>query len=119
MVAICLSAPAIPTIDQAYSKISNSITVEWAMVPGATSYLLTAKDGDTVIETMVATPPGTVTGLKAATLYQITIRSISAAGRSQASPPAQAKTGSWKFVPSESCLATWSYRTSAADASCD
>nr|XP_027777861.1 fibronectin type III domain-containing protein 7 [Marmota flaviventris] len=86
------TAPQIPTIDQAYSKISNSITVEWATVPGATSYLLTAEDGDTVIETMVANSPGTVTGLKAATLYQITIRSISAAGRSQASPPKQAKT---------------------------
>uniref|UniRef100_A0A8C9PYE5 Fibronectin type III domain containing 7 n=1 Tax=Spermophilus dauricus TaxID=99837 RepID=A0A8C9PYE5_SPEDA len=86
------TAPQIPTIDQAYSKISNSITVEWATVPGATSYLLTAEDGDTVIETMVANSPGTVTGLKAATLYQITIRSISASGRSQASPPKQAKT---------------------------
>nr|XP_035965793.1 fibronectin type III domain-containing protein 7 isoform X4 [Halichoerus grypus] len=85
-------APEIPTIDQAYSKISNSITVEWATVPGATSYLLTAEDGDTVIETMVANSPGTVTGLKAATLYEITVRSISATGRSQASPPKQAKT---------------------------
>ncbi|EPQ03870.1 Syntaxin-binding protein 3 [Myotis brandtii] len=85
-------APETPTIDQAYSKISNSITVEWATVPGATSYLLTAKDGDTVIETTVANSPGTVTGLKAATLYQITVSSISAAGRSQASPPTQAKT---------------------------
>nr|XP_014690623.2 fibronectin type III domain-containing protein 7 [Equus asinus] len=92
MVASAKTAPEIPTIDQAYSKISNSITVEWATVPGATSYLLTAKDGDTVIETMVASSPGTVTGLKAATLYQITVRSISAAGRSQASPPKQAKT---------------------------
>uniref|UniRef100_A0A286XGI6 Fibronectin type III domain containing 7 n=1 Tax=Cavia porcellus TaxID=10141 RepID=A0A286XGI6_CAVPO len=86
------TAPETPTIDQAYSKISNSITVEWATVPGATSYLLRAEDGDTVIETMVASSPGTVTGLKAATLYQITIRSISATGRSQASPPKQAKT---------------------------
>ncbi|XP_011933602.1 PREDICTED: fibronectin type III domain-containing protein 7 [Cercocebus atys] len=92
MVASAKSAPEIPTIDQAYSKISNSITVEWATVPGATSYLLSAEDGDTVIETMVANSPGTVTGLKAATLYEITIRSISAAGRSQASPPKQAKT---------------------------
>ncbi|KAM9685458.1 fibronectin type III domain-containing protein 7 [Trichechus inunguis] len=92
LVASEKTAPEIPTIDQAYSKISNSITVEWATVPGATSYLLTAEDGDTVIETMVANSPGTVTGLKAATLYQITIRSISAAGRSQASPPKQAKT---------------------------
>ncbi|XP_045147664.1 fibronectin type III domain-containing protein 7 [Echinops telfairi] len=86
------TAPEIPTIDQAYSKLSNSITVEWATVPGATSYLLTAENGGTVIETMVVHSPGTVTGLKAATLYQITVRSISAAGRSQASPPKQAKT---------------------------
>nr|KAF6413225.1 fibronectin type III domain containing 7 [Molossus molossus] len=92
MVASAKTAPEIPTIDQAYSKISNSITVEWATVPGATSYLLTAKDGDTIIETIVANSPGTVTGLKAATLYQITVRSISAAGRSQASPPKQANT---------------------------
>ncbi|ERE90005.1 fibronectin type III domain-containing protein 7 [Cricetulus griseus] len=76
----------------AYSKISNSITVEWTTVPGATGYLLTAEDGDTIIETTVASSPGTVTGLKAATLYQITIRSISASGRSQASSPKQAKT---------------------------
>ncbi|XP_024425752.2 fibronectin type III domain-containing protein 7 [Desmodus rotundus] len=92
MVASAKTAPEIPTIDQAYSKLSNSITVEWAAVPGATSYLLTAEDGDTVIETMVANSPGTVTGLKAATSYQITVRSISAAGKSQASPPKQAKT---------------------------
>ncbi|XP_012503992.1 PREDICTED: fibronectin type III domain-containing protein 7 [Propithecus coquereli] len=92
MVASAKTAPEIPTIDQAYSKISNSITVEWATVPGATSYLLRAEDGDTVIETVVASSPGTVTGLKAATLYQITVRSIGAAGRSQASPPTQAKT---------------------------
>ncbi|XP_021052147.1 fibronectin type III domain-containing protein 7 isoform X2 [Mus pahari] len=92
MVISSKTAPEIPTIDQAYSKISNSITVEWTTVPGATSYLLTAEDGNTVIETTVANSPGTVTGLKAATLYQITIRSISASGRSQASSPKQAKT---------------------------
>ncbi|XP_044889176.1 fibronectin type III domain-containing protein 7 isoform X4 [Felis catus] len=92
MVASANTAPEIPTIDQAYSKISTSITVEWATVPGATSYLLTAEDGDTVIETMVANSPGTVTGLKAATLYQITVRSVSATGRSPASLPKQAKT---------------------------
>ena len=72
--------------------------MEWATVPGATSYLLTAEDGGTVIETMVANSPGTVTGLKAATLYQITVRSVSATGRSPASLPKQAKTGSWILV---------------------
>ncbi|XP_013209484.1 fibronectin type III domain-containing protein 7 isoform X2 [Microtus ochrogaster] len=92
MVTSSKTAPEIPTIDQAYSKLSNSITVEWTAVPGATSYLLTAEDGDTVIETTVASSPGTVTGLKAATLYRITIRSISASGQSQASSPKQAKT---------------------------
>ncbi|CAO2599775.1 Fibronectin type III domain-containing protein 7, partial [Lemmus lemmus] len=86
------SVPEIPTIDQAYSKLSNSITVEWTAVPGATRYLLTAEDGDTVIETMVASSPGTVTGLKAATLYRITVSSISASGQTQASSPKQAKT---------------------------
>lgn len=88
-----LPAPEIPTIDQAYSKISNSITVEWSTVPGATSYLLTAEDGDTLIETMVASSPGTVTGLKAATVYRITVRSITTSGQSLASSPKQAKTG--------------------------
>nr|XP_017530571.2 fibronectin type III domain-containing protein 7 [Manis javanica] len=92
MIASAKKAPEIPTIDQAYSKLSNSITVEWGTVPGATSYLLMAEDGDTVIETMVARSPGTVSGLKAATLYQVTVRSVSATGRSQASPPKQANT---------------------------
>ncbi|KAM3841784.1 fibronectin type III domain-containing protein 7 [Vipera latastei] len=87
-----LTAPEIPIIDQAYSKLSTSITVEWAAVTGASSYLLTAQDGETVIETIVTNSPGTVTGLKAATLYKITIRSVNTGGRSQLSPPKKAKT---------------------------
>ncbi|XP_034635954.1 fibronectin type III domain-containing protein 7 isoform X2 [Trachemys scripta elegans] len=87
-----LTAPEIPVIDQAYSKLSNSITVEWAGVPGATSYLLTAQDGESFIETIVINSPGTVTGLKAATLYKITIRSINSGGRSLPSPSKKAKT---------------------------
>ncbi|XP_034978901.2 fibronectin type III domain-containing protein 7 [Zootoca vivipara] len=87
-----LTAPEIPTIEQAYSKLSNSITVEWASVAGASSYLLTAQDGESFIETVVTNSPGTVTGLKAATLYKITIRSINTGGRSQPSPSKKAKT---------------------------
>ncbi|XP_068946575.1 fibronectin type III domain-containing protein 7 [Petaurus breviceps papuanus] len=87
-----LTAPEIPIIDQAYSKLSNSITVEWAPVPGATSYLLTAQDEESFIETTVTNSPGTVSGLKADTMYKITIRSVNAGGRSQASPPKKAKT---------------------------
>ncbi|XP_032856628.2 fibronectin type III domain-containing protein 7 isoform X3 [Tyto alba] len=86
------TAPDIPVIDQAYSKLSNSITVEWKAVPGATSYLLTAQDGDSFIETVVESSPGTVSGLKPATLYRITVRSINSGGRSQPSPFRKAKT---------------------------
>ncbi|XP_071421756.1 fibronectin type III domain-containing protein 7 [Pithys albifrons albifrons] len=86
------TAPDIPVIDHAYSKLSNSITVEWRAVPGATSYMLTAQDGDSFIETVVKNSPGTVTGLKPATLYRITIRSINSGGKSQPSPFKKAKT---------------------------
>lgn len=87
-----------PIIDQAYSKLSNSITVEWTAVPGATSYLLTAQDGESFIETIITNSPGTVTGLKAATLYKITIRSINSGGKSQPSPSRKAKTGNFYFI---------------------
>lgn len=87
------TAPEIPIIEQAYSKLSNSITVEWAGVAGASGYLLTAQDGDSFIETIITNSPGTVTGLKAATVYKISIRSINAGGRSQPSSAKKAKTG--------------------------
>ncbi|NXK56638.1 FNDC7 protein, partial [Chauna torquata] len=86
------TAPAVPVIDQAYSKLSNSITVEWRAVPGATSYLLSAQDGDTCIETVVTNSPGTMVRLKPATWYRITIRSINSGGKSQPSPSRKAKT---------------------------
>ncbi|RLW05806.1 hypothetical protein DV515_00004986 [Chloebia gouldiae] len=85
-------APDIPVIDQAYSKLSNSITVEWRAVPGATNYMLTAQDGDSFVETIVKSSPGTVTGLKPATLYRITVRSINSGGKSQPSPFRKVKT---------------------------
>uniref|UniRef100_U3JJ35 Fibronectin type III domain containing 7 n=1 Tax=Ficedula albicollis TaxID=59894 RepID=U3JJ35_FICAL len=86
------TAPDIPVIDQAYSKLSNSITVEWRAVPGATNYMLTAEDGDSFFETIVKNSPGTVTGLKPATLYRITVRSINSGGKSQPSPFRKVKT---------------------------
>ncbi|NXU39018.1 FNDC7 protein, partial [Drymodes brunneopygia] len=85
-------APDTPVIDQAYSKLSNSITVEWRAVPGATNYMLTAQDGDSFVETIVKNSPGTMTGLKPATLYRITVRSINSGGKSQPSPFRKVKT---------------------------
>ncbi|NXO79384.1 FNDC7 protein, partial [Sitta europaea] len=85
-------APDIPVIDQAYSKLSNSITVEWRAVPEAINYMLTAEDGDSFVETVVKHSPGTVTGLKPATLYRITVRSINSGGKSQPSPFRKVKT---------------------------
>lgn len=92
-IIISIVAPDIPVIDQAYSKLSNSITVEWRAVPGATNYMLTAQDGDSFVETIVKNSPGTVTGLKPATLYRITVRSINSGGKSQPSPFRKVKTG--------------------------
>ncbi|KAM9324545.1 fibronectin type III domain-containing protein 7 [Gastrophryne carolinensis] len=86
------TAPEVPIIDQAYSKLSNSITVEWAEVAGATSYQVIAQAGTLFYESMVTSSPGTVTGLQAATAYKITVRSINSAGKSQPSPPKWAKT---------------------------
>ncbi|XP_038001016.1 fibronectin type III domain-containing protein 7 isoform X3 [Motacilla alba alba] len=91
-IIISILAPDIPVIDQAYSKLSNSITVEWRAVPGATNYMLTAQDGDSFVETIVKNSPGTVTGLKPATLYRITVRSINSGGKSQPSPFRKVKT---------------------------
>lgn len=90
-------APDIPVIDQAYSKLSNSITVEWRAVPGATSYLLSAQDGDSCIETVVTKSPGTVMGLEPATCYRITIRSVNAGGKSRPSPSRKTTTGGFYF----------------------
>lgn len=92
-IIISILAPDIPVIDQAYSKLSNSITVEWRAVPGATNYMLTAQDGDSFVETVVKNSPGTVTGLKPATLYRITVRAINSGGKSQPSPFRKVKTG--------------------------
>ncbi|XP_056384068.1 fibronectin type III domain-containing protein 7 [Hyla sarda] len=87
-----LTAPEVPVIEQAYSKLSNSITVEWAEVSGATGYQVIAQDGQSFFDSFVTSSPGTVTGLQAATSYKITVRSINSAGKSQPSPPKWATT---------------------------
>ncbi|MBN3280689.1 FNDC7 protein, partial [Polyodon spathula] len=85
-------APDVPSIDQAYSKQSSSITVEWTAVPGATGYTLRAEDGKSIIETTVTGSPGTIRNLNPATQYMISLMSVNAGGRSQPSLPKKAKT---------------------------
>ncbi|XP_005997792.2 fibronectin type III domain-containing protein 7 [Latimeria chalumnae] len=86
------TAPEIPVIDQVYSKMSDSITVEWAEVPGAIEYYLMAENGISFIESIASSSPGTIRGLEDAALYTITVRSANSGGRSQPSRPKDAKT---------------------------
>ncbi|XP_021178280.2 fibronectin type III domain-containing protein 7 [Fundulus heteroclitus] len=88
------TAPDVPSIDEAYSKNSDSITVEFADVAGATSYILRAESetGDFFFETPVADSPGTVVGLQPYTDYILSVMSVNSGGRSQPSYPVEAKT---------------------------
>ncbi|XP_039591444.1 fibronectin type III domain-containing protein 7-like isoform X2 [Polypterus senegalus] len=87
-----LTAPDVPSIEQAYSKLSNSITVEWTTRTGATGYILRAQSGKSIIETTVGSSPGTLNNLKPASEYTITVMSVNTGGRSQPSKPKKAKT---------------------------
>ncbi|XP_027140797.1 fibronectin type III domain-containing protein 7 [Larimichthys crocea] len=91
---MCSPAPDVPSIEQAYSKDSMSITVEFTAVSGATSYILRAEteSGDFFSETPVASSPGTVTQLKAYTEYSLSVMSVNIGGRSQPSYPVNART---------------------------
>ncbi|KAM4728098.1 fibronectin type III domain-containing protein 7 [Anableps anableps] len=88
------TAPDVPSIDQAYSKNSDSITVEFAEVSGAASYILRAesKVGDFFFETPVTESPGTVVGLQPYTDYVLSVMSVNSGGRSQPSYPIEART---------------------------
>lgn len=91
---LCL-APDVPTIGMASSKESQSITVEFTEVSGATSYILRAEtnDGSFFSEIPVPTSPGTVTNLQPYTDYTLSVMSVNSAGRSQPSISVEAKTG--------------------------
>ncbi|XP_036375846.1 fibronectin type III domain-containing protein 7-like [Megalops cyprinoides] len=89
-----ITAPEVPTIEQAYSKQSDSITVEFSAVPGASSYILRAesKTGDFFSETPVSASPGTVLHLRPYTDYTLSVMSVNSGGRSQPSLPVEVKT---------------------------
>ncbi|XP_030629000.1 fibronectin type III domain-containing protein 7 [Chanos chanos] len=87
------TAPEVPSIEQAYSKHSDSITVEFNEVPGATDYILRAQTFDGFFsETLVNSSPGTVLNLQPYTDYTLSVMSVNSGGRSQPSLPVEAKT---------------------------
>ncbi|XP_017578738.2 fibronectin type III domain-containing protein 7 [Pygocentrus nattereri] len=87
------TAPDVPSIIQAYSKHSDSITVEFSAVSGATSYILRAENERGFFsETVVPSSPGTVLNLSPYTNYTLSVMSVNSGGRSQPSIPVQAKT---------------------------
>ncbi|XP_042285117.1 fibronectin type III domain-containing protein 7 [Thunnus maccoyii] len=88
------TAPEVPSIEQAYSKHSDSITVEFTEVSGATSYILRAESqtGDFFSETEVRGSPGTVVQLQPYTGYRLSVMSVNKGGRSQPSYPIKART---------------------------
>ncbi|XP_017277604.1 fibronectin type III domain-containing protein 7 [Kryptolebias marmoratus] len=88
------TAPDIPSIQKAYSKHSDSITVEFTTSVGATSYILRAesKTGDFFLETDVPSSPGTVVQLQPYTDYILSVMSVNSGGRSQPSYPTEART---------------------------
>uniref|UniRef100_A0A671MLF6 Fibronectin type-III domain-containing protein n=1 Tax=Sinocyclocheilus anshuiensis TaxID=1608454 RepID=A0A671MLF6_9TELE len=92
---IFCSAPDVPSIVMASSKESQSITVEFTSVSGATSYILRAEtnDGSFFSEISVPGSPGTVTNLQPYTDYTLSVMSVNSAGRSQPSISVEAKTG--------------------------
>uniref|UniRef100_A0A672FAT4 Fibronectin type III domain containing 7a n=1 Tax=Salarias fasciatus TaxID=181472 RepID=A0A672FAT4_SALFA len=89
-----LLPPEVPSIDQAYSKNSDSVTVEFPLVSGASGYILRAesKSGDFFLETNVSTSPGTIEQLQPYTDYLLSVMSVNSGGRSQPSYPTEART---------------------------
>lgn len=89
-----LPASAVPLIMLAYSKQSNSITVEFEEVSGATSYILRAEnDYGFFLETVVNESPGTMMNLSSYTNYTLSVMSVNSGGHSQPSFTVQARTG--------------------------
>ncbi|XP_041064690.1 fibronectin type III domain-containing protein 7-like [Carcharodon carcharias] len=87
-----LTAPDVPLNINAYSKTSSSITVNWSAIPKAAGYVLKAKAGSSIIQTIVNDSSGTLTGLQPYTLYTISVQSSNTGGNSQPSPPVETRT---------------------------
>ncbi|XP_072919519.1 fibronectin type III domain-containing protein 7 [Hemitrygon akajei] len=86
------TAPDIPLNIKAYSKTSNSITVNWSAVPKATGYIVKAKAGNSITKIDVNDSSGTLTGLQPYTSYVISVQSSNPGGSSQPSLPVETRT---------------------------
>ncbi|XP_078264164.1 fibronectin type III domain-containing protein 7-like isoform X2 [Rhinoraja longicauda] len=86
------TAPDIPLNIKAFSKTSNSITVNWSAVPKATGYVLKAKAGNLITKIIVNDSSGTLTGLQPYTSYDISVQSLNHGGTSQPSMPVETRT---------------------------
>ncbi|KAK3534498.1 hypothetical protein QTP86_016577 [Hemibagrus guttatus] len=87
------TAPEVPSIVQAYSNHSNSITVEFGEVSGATAYILRAENNDGFFsESVVYGSPSTIFNLSAYTDYTLTVMSRNSGGHSQPSYSVKART---------------------------
>ncbi|XP_062843304.1 fibronectin type III domain-containing protein 7 [Trichomycterus rosablanca] len=87
------TAPGVPSIAQAYSKQSDSITVEFEEISGATSYILRAEGDDGFfLESVANGSPGTITNLSSYTNYTLSVMSVNRGGHSQPSFTVQART---------------------------
>ncbi|XP_060792800.1 fibronectin type III domain-containing protein 7-like [Neoarius graeffei] len=88
------TASDVPIITAASSKQSQSITVEFTQVSGASSYILRTEtsNGSFMSETSVPGSPGTVSSLQPYTDYTLSVMSVNSCGRSQPSSTVQAKT---------------------------
>lgn len=112
---LCRPAPEVPRIRQAYSKHSDSVTVEFTEVAGATSYILRAEslDGGFFSETVVSSSPGTVVQLQPYTSYRLNVMSVNSGGQSQPSQSVQARTGNVSYpkmrVTGQQCRQTWPF----------
>ncbi|KAF4076633.1 hypothetical protein AMELA_G00217260 [Ameiurus melas] len=87
------TAPEVPSIVQAYSKHSDSITVEFDEVSGATAYILRAENSDGFFsESVVYGSPATILNLRAYTDYTLSVMSRNSGGHSQPACQVHART---------------------------
>ncbi|KAJ8357215.1 hypothetical protein SKAU_G00200090 [Synaphobranchus kaupii] len=88
------TAPEIPSILGAKSKMSNKITVEFTSMTGAIAYVLRAENEAEGFfqESLVYDSPGTIENLQPYSMYTLSVMSVNSGGRSQPSLTVEERT---------------------------